>query len=219
MPAIIPRGIRCNNPGNIRHNKANKWQGVSAKQSDKDFVMFESPIWGIRAIARLLIRYHDDYDCNTVFALISRWAPPSENNTRKYAETVAKALGVSAHLPINVQKYEILKPIVKAIIRVENGQQPYSDAQIDEALKLAGVVSPQKHGALAEVRNPQNVVAAVSTTAAGVSAIVAPIASVWDGLSAFIDPRILMWGVSIMLGVVAAYLIIDRIKAKKEGRA
>lgn len=217
--AVTPRGIRCNNPGNIRHNKSNKWQGAATKQGDSEFVMFEAPIWGIRAIARLLIRYYDDYDCNTVFALISRWAPPNENNTRKYAETVAKRLGVSVHMPINVQKYETLGSLVRSIILVENGQQPYSDAQINEALKLAGVVPTAKSGAMAEIKNPQNIVAAVTTTAAGVSAIVAPIASVWDTLSGFIDPRILMWGVSLMLALVAAYLIIDRLKAKKEGRA
>ena len=72
------RGIRNNNPGNIRRSK-DKWQGAAKEQPDKNFVTFTSPVWGIRAIARILIRYQDNYGCDTVAKHIARWAPPSEN--------------------------------------------------------------------------------------------------------------------------------------------
>ena len=36
----LPRGIRNNNPGNIR--LGDNWQGMKESQSDKSFVQFES---------------------------------------------------------------------------------------------------------------------------------------------------------------------------------
>ena len=80
------RGIRNNNPGNIEKSKNNKWQGMAESQPDKRFITFTSPEWGIRAIARILINYKDKYDLDTVKKIISRWAPPSENNTGAYVK-------------------------------------------------------------------------------------------------------------------------------------
>ena len=42
MPA---RGIRNNNPGNIR--KGEKWKGLSPIQNDSSFCVFKSPEYGI----------------------------------------------------------------------------------------------------------------------------------------------------------------------------
>ena len=41
----IPRGIRNNNPGNIRHG--NDWQGISKEQPDPAFCTFVSPEYGL----------------------------------------------------------------------------------------------------------------------------------------------------------------------------
>ncbi len=182
-----PRGIRNNNPGNIEINPANKWQGVMPRErmtaeqrAEKRFVVFASPTWGIRALATLLINYFDRYDLDTINKIVDRWAPPSENDTNAYAKAVARETcvaeamkGASCVSPndfVNLHEYHRLRPIVEAIIRHENGQQPYSAEVIEEGLRLAGVV---KLGAEPLVAVPKAVpVAAVTAaTATGAGAI------------------------------------------------
>lgn len=138
-----PRGIRNNNPGNIRRS-TDSWQGLADPdhQTDPDFFVFQTPIYGIRAIARILITYQDKYGLQGVKAIVSRWAPPGENKTDAYiAEVIAKT-GFAADKAVNMHSYSDVKPFIKAIVLQENGQQPYTDTQIDKALVLAGVEPP-----------------------------------------------------------------------------
>lgn len=140
---MTPRGIRNNNPGNIRHSK-DKWQGKTKHQPDNAFVRFESPEWGIRAMARILIRYQDHHGIDTIRGIVKRWAPPVENDTGAYIDAVAKRTGIASDKRIDLHSYETLRPIVIALIWHENGQQPYDDATIDKGLALAGVTKPLK---------------------------------------------------------------------------
>lgn len=134
MEAIGMRGIRNNNPGNIRHSGA-RWQGMSAQQTDPAFVQFEAPEYGIRALSKLLDTYATKYNLNTVRNIIARYAPSSENNTAAYASAVAGALGVSPDAVIDVQARKA--ELVQAIIKHENGAQPYSLAQINTGVTMA----------------------------------------------------------------------------------
>jgi hypothetical protein len=63
-------------------------------------------------------------------------APPNQNDTEAYARCVAKASGFGIDEPPDLHDYACLRPILTAMIRVENGRQPYTDAQIDAALVL-----------------------------------------------------------------------------------
>lgn len=128
------RGIRNNNPGNIRHSGA-RWQGMSAQQTDPAFVQFEAPEYGIRALSKLLDTYSKNYNLRTVRGIIARYAPSSENNTAAYSAAVAKALGVSPDAVIDVQARKA--ELVQAIIKHENGAQPYSLAQITTGVTMA----------------------------------------------------------------------------------
>lgn len=142
--ALLPRGIRNNNPGNIRWG--DNWQGMveQSKRTDKSFIQFENPVYGIRALAKVLTNYtkrkgmpnvgKDGID--TVREIITRWAPPNENDTEAYVRAVAKALGVQPNDPINVFDKTIMSGLVKAIIRHENGQLPYTDDVINRAISL-----------------------------------------------------------------------------------
>ena len=130
--------MKNNNPGNIRLSK-DKWQGLAANQSDKAFFVFKSAEWGIRALARVLIKYQDDYDLDTVAKIITRWAPPSENDTEAYIAAVSKAVGIRASDPLDVHDYTTLRPLVDAIIAHENAGYRYPDAVVDKGLALAGV--------------------------------------------------------------------------------
>ena len=132
-----PRGIRNNNPGNIRRSKI-KWLGKVESGTDDAFEQFVSPEMGIRAIARdLMSGYKRGHD--TVREIVTEWAPPVENNTRVYIAAVCKALNAAPDTVIDVDRYAIMAPMVKAIIQHENGQQPYSENTIRAALLSAGV--------------------------------------------------------------------------------
>lgn len=117
----LPRGIRNNNPGNIRW-KSN-WQGLISQElrTDKDFCQFASPVYGLRAIAKIMFTYRDKYGLNTVEGIINKYAPPVENNTRGYIQRVCDKLGVKPNEPIELTD-EVLALLVRAICGVENNK-------------------------------------------------------------------------------------------------
>ena len=140
-----PMGIRLNNPLNLIHVGKNKWQGLADPPNEGRFCRFISPVWGIRAAALNLIQYQDRHGIRTIAGLVAKWAPVSDNNNvPAYVRSVAKRSGFSATLPLDLHSYGHLRPIVEAMIHHENGQNPYSDAVIDEGLRRAGVIARPK---------------------------------------------------------------------------
>lgn len=129
-----PRGIRNHNPGNIRHNSANAWKGAALEQLDKAFVQFTAPQWGVRALGRVLMSY-ERAGLHTVSEIIGRWAPPLENLTGAYTRAVAHELGVDPGASIDVRAQ--LGKLAAAIIRHENGQQPYAATDLQQWVNLA----------------------------------------------------------------------------------
>jgi hypothetical protein len=135
VPLRPPRGIRLNNPTNIRHG--DDWLGLCDEQSDEAFCEFDHAKFGIRAAAKILLTYYRKHRLKSVGAIISRWAPPNENDTLAYVAHVAQTMGVLADQELTIDKPHILRGLLKAIIKHENGIQPYSDAELDEGISLA----------------------------------------------------------------------------------
>lgn len=128
---MTTRGIRNNNPGNIDRTR-DHWKGMSVDQSGDDrFVVFDYPVWGIRALARILVKDMEEGD--TLRKMINEWAPPVENNTSAYVDAVAKHVGVD---PDTVVGRSYLPKIIEAIIQHENGVQPYSSEIIAKGIEL-----------------------------------------------------------------------------------
>ena len=99
---MLPRGIRNNNPLNIRRSK-DQWKGVSLTQNDPSFCQFESLEYGWRAAFYLLTRtYYHKYRLYTIRAIISKWAPPCENNSKAYVENVSRLTGIDPDEPIGI---------------------------------------------------------------------------------------------------------------------
>ena len=115
-----PRGIRNNNPLNIRIS-GDKWLGLVG--DDGEFFQFESAEKGIRAAARTLATYRKKYGYDTIATIISRWAPTTENNTQAYIQSTAKRMGISPHQALTKADYPAL---ISAMIYHENGQNPYT---------------------------------------------------------------------------------------------
>lgn len=128
------RGIRNNNPGNLVLTGI-AWKGKvpESRNTDGRFEQFTAPEWGIRAMF-MDIRSDIRKGANTVRRLITEYAPPHENNTAAYIAAVASAIGKSADAVITDADYPAL---VKAIIKHENGIQPYPDSLIVQAIGMA----------------------------------------------------------------------------------
>ena len=98
----IPRGIRNNNPLNIRRSK-DKWKGMAEVQTDCAFVQFKSLEWGWRAAFWLLTRtYYHKYRLYTIRAIIQKWAPPIENKTEAYIANVSRLTGIAPDEPLGI---------------------------------------------------------------------------------------------------------------------
>ena len=89
----MTRGLRNCNPLNIKRVAGTRWKGQRAEQTDRLFVQFQSMDWGLRAAFCLLETYRRKYKAVCIEDIINRWAPPSENDTRKYIETVCRLTG------------------------------------------------------------------------------------------------------------------------------
>jgi len=127
------RGIRNHNPGNIERNNI-VWQGMAADQSaDPRFIVFIDAKWGIRALTRILRNYTNS-GIVTIRGMISRYAPGHENPTDSYIAAVSRAVGLLPDAPVNFERDK--GALVRAIIRQENGVQPYSDDTINEGIRL-----------------------------------------------------------------------------------
>lgn len=120
-----PRGIRNNNPLNIR--KGNNWQGERHPQLDRDFEEFESMEYGIRAAFKLFRNYITGFSgrsvkYNTIRKLIRRWAPPTENATQRYIDFVCKEVGKDQNEVIWFSDRKLMIDVCRAMAFVECGQ-------------------------------------------------------------------------------------------------
>ena len=74
---------------------------MAEAQTDRAFVQFKSLEWGWRAAFHLLTRtYYHKYRLYTIRAIIKRWAPESENNTKAYVENVSRLTCIDPDEPI-----------------------------------------------------------------------------------------------------------------------
>ena len=211
----MTRGIRNNNPGNIEIGAP--WQGLMKpekmtveQRAEVRFCVFESPAYGIRAIARTLITYQDKRKApdgsriDTVKEIVERWAPPVENNSGAYAAHVRKVLNVQPGDEINVHDYETMKGLVVGIILHENGVQPYTDAQIDLGLSMAGIRPPAK-----SLQQSRTVKGGQLAAAGGAVSIAGAVADQMQAVSPIVD-MIKMYGpwLAGAMALVAAGVVI-----------
>ena len=120
------RGIRNNNPGNLR-------VAPNAVGNDGAFAVFDKPDDGLAAMSRQLQLYGDRGN-NTPYGIIHTYAPSSENNTQAYINAVTGDTGFGAHEQLDLSDPATLKRMMAAMIRHENGSQPYSEKDIDSGI-------------------------------------------------------------------------------------
>lgn len=214
--------VIANNPGNIRYTPANKWQGAAEPPQHGAFCAFTTPAYGIRALAVVLVTFQDKHDCHNVRDIISRYAPPADlNPTELYIRNVCSWTGFDPLQAIDVHTYADAKALVMAIIHQEQDAQPYTDMQINEGLKLAGIVKPvAETNTKSAASSPLVITGGLGVTMTAIQQVLGNVAPVWDKINAMgIDPRYVMGAAGLCAAIVGAYLIIEWIKRRQQGLA
>lgn len=117
----LPRGLRNNNPGNIRNSDKIDWTGEVSLKKDNDFEEFEDIEHGYRAMFILVRNYILKHGLNTIRGIISRYAPAHENHTENYIDIVSNRSGIGADDVISADNREIMIRVIAAMSYVENG--------------------------------------------------------------------------------------------------
>lgn len=103
---------RNNNPGNIR------------PVGGKGFRFFESALHGWEAMKKQLMRYYTGKTTGralqTIQDIVSTWAPAGDNNDpKKYAQDVAKWMGVSPNAVLNLTDPNTMGALMQSMARKE----------------------------------------------------------------------------------------------------
>lgn len=120
MENIQPRGLRNNNPLNIRRSH-DVFQGELKYNPDKDFKRFSSLLLGIRAAICIIRTYMMHHNLHTPSEIISRWAPGSENATENYINIVCARAHFEKDEVIYFRDAQKVIDLVEAMIWVECG--------------------------------------------------------------------------------------------------
>lgn len=224
MPNISPRetrGFLNNNPGNMDRMAGDKWQGEIRDPHDTRltdfqrneliagrFSVFVSAEYGVRAMVKNLWAYNDAYHLCTVRGLISKWAPPLENNTEAYISAACRTLGVQDDQCVDLRSYAVMRALVVGIISVECAGMPYAGKEIEDGLRMAGIVKP---ATLAQSSTMKGAATAATATAAQpmLAAVQDPVQSMIDTLSPLSDTsEYVQWaivGAKVLLAAVALW--------------
>lgn len=122
MEKSTPRGIRNNNPLNLRRSD-NAWLGKVEHPTDPAFEQFLTMEHGIRAALvnmRTIIRRAKGH-C-TLAHLIETWAPSTENNTAAYIDRVAKGARLYKYTLLDFRDRETIIAVAYQMAWVECGQ-------------------------------------------------------------------------------------------------
>lgn len=130
-----PRGIRNNNPLNIKENERIDfdWEGEHLADLDKGMEEFSEAIYGYRAGARILKSYYARND-NSIEKIISNWAPKIENETAAYINHVSGVLGVDKSHYLEPEKWPELFAVMT---KHENGYNPFNLEYIQRGIEMA----------------------------------------------------------------------------------
>lgn len=134
--------LRYNNPGHLTKYSGVR-RGLIENQPASDLLAFRRPVDGIRALADRLIALQDVSGVLPLKDLLGQWAERRHADP-EFVDDVAKLAGLNLDGPADVTDYKVLRPVMDAIIRHENGRMPYTNAVMVKSLLLAGVEPVKK---------------------------------------------------------------------------
>lgn len=203
----MTRETALNNPMGLKKVPPIKWQGLADEQDDPTLLRFLSAEYGIRAWIRNLLTY-GNRGIATPAEIISRWAPSSAdgNPTAQYIANVCSWCGWQQDEHLDLDQADVMRPLVKAIIRQENGVQPYSDAVIDDAMRMAGIADMPVKPLLGDGNGGGLKIASIGTGVAAASETVRQLSDVRDTVDTSVD--LLQWAVHLGPWVALALVAI-----------
>lgn len=211
--SALPRPVRLNNPLDIRRD-GTSWEGLSTSQPDPDFCQFDTMAFGFRAAFRILITYADKYDIGSVRGVVSRWAPPAENDTEAYIKAVCKRTGFADTETISIKSYADGSKLLYAMAEQECGtpfETYYKQSQLAEGAYRAGITDAPK----APIKK---IGVILTATGAGVASV-AP-----QAIDAFTQYRPALDAINsptfktilgVVGGLLAVFAIINHLKSSK----
>lgn len=136
---MATRGVRNSNPGNLRKSK-DQWEGAIG--DDGEFVIFDSPESGVRALSKNLLSYgRQGYD--SIEKIINRWAPPNENDTQAYIDSVVAATGIPATQSLDLSNPDTLSSLAQAISFHETGSRYDPEVYQQGVARALNGISPK----------------------------------------------------------------------------
>lgn len=128
-----PRGIRNNNPLNLKYSSKNRWKGLAG--SDGTFCTFTSAAYGIRAAYKTMLSYEKVLGKEfTLSSMIHRWCPDS--TAVAYIAFVSKNSGILCWQPVPLKDKVKMCDVIRAMIIMENGYCPYTHQVIYSGLVI-----------------------------------------------------------------------------------
>lgn len=205
----LPRGVRQHNPLNVR--PGDPWEGLADPPEDGGFCVFINNVFGFRAAARILIRYYDVYKLVTVKDIVTRWAPPADNNnTQAYIAAVCNRTGWLADEVIAPKSYEDCWKLLRAMTIQEQGSfdQFFKKWELDDGLRRAGIVD-------VPVTPLKKNVAAVGASITAATTVIQPTYEAYANSKPFLD--VLINNVGSIAILVLAIIVIgyEYVKLKR----
>lgn len=141
----LPRGMRNNNPLNVKRFPNSSWIGMKAEQTDEEFLQFTDIVYGYRATLIIIARTYRKRGWNTVESILTHYAPSTENNTKAYIAAVVKELqtklgyNFGKHTPLpqpNEVSMKVWVALMAAMQNVECGKGYVNESKMEQAFKL-----------------------------------------------------------------------------------
>jgi len=124
----LVRGLRNNNPTNIVPVYGG-WQGQVG--DDGTFAIFRDMSWGVRAWLSNFYSSYNTHGTTTLSQYITRFAPPSENDTASYINEVATYAGIDPNAPMPLDQATVTN-ILRGQLNVELGESNSSMVTDDD---------------------------------------------------------------------------------------
>ncbi len=116
----LPRGLRNNNPGNLRVlSNGQKWLG-EIDPDPEGFSRFSDIAYGLRAMITDLAGDIMRDGRNTIRKLIYAYAPPFENDTEAYINSLAAYTGINPDSAITASQ-ETVNKLIHGQLNIELG--------------------------------------------------------------------------------------------------
>jgi hypothetical protein len=130
------RGERNRNPGYVERSDTT-WHGlVPDSPLDDKYCVFTDILYGVRALAKVLLSYQRAHGLRTLREVVQHWAASRQADRDSYVRICASRVGCNPDAPLELEHAVVLAALVRAIIQHENGRVACRSV-INDAVRLA----------------------------------------------------------------------------------